>query len=747
MISSSLIALGIEALKALLLDVFQEKGKNIISKVDIDISLQNLDHEISNYVKEYLERHGQVKILSMRKPVNLEGVYTDAELLLGPQDFMNFDSAEELHEEYLEVGNLLSINRNRFERSSALEFVSEYPRLVILGGPGSGKSTLLKKVGIEAWKRSAGIGGSRQLLPVFIELKNLSKIKDIDLKQEIIREVRICGFKTNTEKLIDLLLEKGRILLLLDGLDELSQAKRVEIIEVIQNFADEYRQNDFLVSCRLAAYQHRRLDNFYDVEIACFEDKQIHEAIRNWFPDRPDVGLDCWHKMNLSVNASVKKLANTPLLLILTCMFYEQRRRFPKNKSALYEKVITVLLEDWNLSKGSPDRYEDEELDIGQKEVILGSVAYEAFKEERLFMSQRWMSNRVEELLEDIEVDSNLKGEKIVRDIELDNGLLVKQADQIYSFSHDTLQEFFVALYITTSFSRLQQTIDNYLLEPRWQGVFVFSSGLRQSSEDVIREIEKKAQSFLEPGQVDWLLAWATQATIRSTGSLPPVVRRIFALHVALCLHLYFSATTQRFKKSLAAVRMCQSLMKEFSSEIPKELNRDIREFEKLIAVLITTRQNTNAYYSSSKSLSGNEVTVRNMRQQILLIRRQCQAAGSVLAQNRIFRNIDIHALNNQCDAVVRSTLELEGTPENYLACCNHIALQWGGALRLDLSALNKLNSKSVKKLTNHLYCMTVLKQCGEIAKRFSKGNWADIQQRMLFARYISGEASSRQTN
>ncbi|MEM9819287.1 MAG: NACHT domain-containing protein [Cyanobacteria bacterium P01_D01_bin.6] len=633
MISSSLLALGIEALKALLLDVFHEKGKNIISKVDIDISLQNLDHEISSYVEEYLRRHGQIKILSMRKPVNLEGVYTDAELLLGPQDFMNFDSAEELHEEYLEVGNLLSINRNRFERSSALEFVSEYPRLVILGGPGSGKSTLLKKVGIEAWKRSAKIDDSRQLLPIFIELKNLSKIKNFDLNQEIIREIRICGLKINTEKLINLLLEKGRILLLLDGLDELPQAKRVEVIEVIQNFADEYRQNDFLVSCRLAAYQHKRLENFYDVEIACFEDNQIHEAIRNWFPDRPDVGIDCWQKINLPVNSDVKKLANRPLLLILTCMFYEQRRRFPKNKSTLYEKVISVLLEDWNLSKGSPDRYEDEELDIGQKEIILGSIAYEAFQEERLFMSQRWMISRVEELLEDIDVDSNLRGDKVVRTIELDNGLLVKQADQIYSFSHDTLQEFFVALHVTVSFSRLQKTIENHLLEPRWQGVFVFSSGLRQSSEDVISEIEKKAQSFIESGSFDWLLAWGTKATITSTGSLLPVVRRIFALHVGLCLHLYFSDTTQRFKESIAAVRMCQSLMKEFSAEIPKELNKDIREFEKLIAVLITTRQNTNAYNSSSKSLSGNEVKVTNMRRQVSLICRQCEAATSTAWQ------------------------------------------------------------------------------------------------------------------
>jgi hypothetical protein len=734
MISSALVTIGIEAFKKLLLEVFHQKGLSLINRVDVNLSISSLENDIKNYVKSYLERHGQIKVLSMRNPVRLESIYTDAELLLGFQDSSGLESIEDLHEEYLRVGNLLSLYRDRYERKPAFEFIKENSRVVILGGPGAGKSTLLKKIGIEAWRESIDDSSSKQLLPVFIELKIFSDIADVDIQKQIIREVEICGFKKNSKEIIQSLLDNGRLLVILDGLDELNQEKRFAAIDAIQNFSDQYRQNDFIVSCRAPAYQYKRLENFKDVEIAGFEGKQTREAIYKWFSNDGSMASGFYKKLNDPVNHRVKQLANTPLLLTLICIFYQQTARFPANKSSLYSKAINVLLEEWNMSKGFIQRYES--LDTTQKKIFLQTLAYESFGNDEPFMYQRWMCHRVEEILNDMDTNFAMRGDEIIDLIELDNGIIIKQAEGLYSFSHDTIQEFLCARHISNSFSRIKKTIDERLLDERWTGVFIFLSGLGQS-EEVIQFIEQKSRSFSDSVPIMQFLSWATKSTIRTSGELPAVLRRIFAVHIGLCLHLYFSVTDRRFQEVLIAIRMCQSLIKEFGGSVPRTLRKDLLEFEKMIAALITLRQNSNAYYASDKSMTGRRPKVRNMRKQVQNVCKQCTIATEILADNKIFRYVKAKKLNIDCQQIGKDTLSMEESSENYLAFCNRISGEWVAALGINSTELDRLNSRYMKDFISHLYCLNVLKQCGESAKHLSKKNWAFVENRMLFSRWV----------
>jgi hypothetical protein len=737
MLSSPLVAIGIEAFQRLLLEIFHQKGIALVNRVDIDLTSQSQKEAIENYVKNYLRRHGQIKVLNMRDSVRLEEIYTDAELMLGFQDASGLESTEELHDQFTKVGNLLSIHRDRYERAPALEFVKEYNRLVILGGPGAGKSTLLKKVGIETWKQTCVDKTQKQFLPVFIELKIFSEYTSIDIKQQIIREFQICGFTRNILEVIEKLLEKGRLLIILDGLDELTEEKRLAAIVAIQDFSDQYNRNRFLVSCRAAAYQFRRLNGFKDVEIAGFEDKQIYKAICNWFAGNMKVAMDCWEKLNSEKNRSVKKLANTPLLLTLICIYYQQTLHFPVNQSALYEKAISVLLEEWNISKGFLGRYEN--LDAREKEFFLEAIAYEYFQKNKMFMYQRMISHRIDELKADMGLNPDIGGDEIINIIELDNGIFLKQADQVYSFSHTTIQEYFCAQYITKSFSRIQENVKNYILDERWQGVFIFLSGLRQN-EDVLDIIEKESNTYAEALPIMKLLSWATKSTINSGGELLPVIRRIFAVHIALCFHLYFSATDKRFNAVLKTIRMCQKLIKEFNDDIPGALRQDLLEFEKLIAALITTRQNSNAYNESFKSISGKKVAVRDMRKQVSLVCRQCETATNILSKNRVFRNVKTDLINRNCRRIGQEALASKETADKYLTFCNQFAMEWINALNLEQEELNKLDSKLMEKFFNHLYCLYVLKLCGDTAKHFSISKWALRQNRMLFSKWVSAE-------
>lgn len=227
-----------------------------------------------------------------------------------------------------------------------LEVANKKQFLMVLSGPGAGKSTFLRRVGLEALKGKKGRFEHRSI-PVFIELKYF---RSHNIK--IAEEFRICGFP-DPEKFTNKALEQGKLLILLDGLDEVPTERTNEAIKQSQNFVARYDKNRFITSCRVAAYRYN-FRRFTDVAVAEFDNEQIQTFIANWFCSNSRLGEDCWKKLNSSENSAAKELTQTPLLLTLVCLIYQRARKFPNNRATLYEKALRVLLEEWAGEKGIP---------------------------------------------------------------------------------------------------------------------------------------------------------------------------------------------------------------------------------------------------------------------------------------------------------------------------------------------------------------------------------------------------------
>ncbi len=534
-----LIAAATAGLASLITETIKSSGGKVLGIFDYDLG-QNIKETIFQasgaYIKKYTERHGIVKVLGMREPVTLESIYTTVQLL-DDKGLRSFQSVEEQEKSFWKIQRRAQFTKIDNKREG-IDTANERQYLMVLGAPGSGKSTFIRKIGLEALKGKQG-KLSYSCIPVFIELKKFVE-SEVDIKTLIKKEFETCGFP-NPEKLLKSTLEKGKLLILFDGLDEVPSANLSNAIGAIQDFVDRYSQNRYIASCRIAAYQHN-FRRFTDVTIAEFDDRQIQQFIRNWFQSKLDqefnTAENCWKLLQTAENIAAKELAHTPLLLTFLCLVYERSQNFPDNRSTLYKKALRILLEEWAGEKRILREEIYQGLNTELEETLLAEIAYKSLIQERLFLPQSEIVNQIREFLStNLNAPKSLSGEKVLNAIAVNQGILVERAEDIYSFSHLTLQEYLVALYIKEN-QQIDWMIENHILDNRWREVFLLTAGLMQSqggADPLLLAMNCKATTYINTPKLKAVFQWTENlAPLENNISMPNnelVAKRALALH------------------------------------------------------------------------------------------------------------------------------------------------------------------------------------------------------------------------
>ena len=484
------------------------------------------------YEQNYEERHGILKVLGMREPVKLESVYTAVQFLNDDAigDFLSIQDLEKVYRQ----GNARKFNSQDSQKQLGIEVANKKQYLMVLGGPGAGKSTFLRKMGLEALKVKKG-GFKHSCIPVFIELKRFTS-SEINIEKFIIEEFRICNFP-DPEKFTAKALEKGKLLILLDGLDEVPSQNLNETINQIQNFVDKYDQNRFIASCRTAAYRGN-FRRFSDVAMADFDDEQIQQFINNWFQKEEDkqakTGDKCWELLQKPENQAAKELAHTPLLLTFLCLVYDRSQNFPNNRSVLYKNALRILLEEWAAEKRILRDEIYQGLHTELEEVLLSKIAYTGFASNRLFFSQSEIVDQIKTFLAgNLNAPQHLNGEAVLNAIAIQQGILVERARDVFSFSHLTLQEYLTAQYIYDN-RLVEKLVTEHLTDKRWKEVFLLVAGvMRGGADDLLLLMEKEVQKYINTPKLQALLNWAENVTVGSPGNYKPVGKRAVAIAYA----------------------------------------------------------------------------------------------------------------------------------------------------------------------------------------------------------------------
>jgi predicted NACHT family NTPase len=496
-------------------------------------STQDLFFKVAKkYVENYANRHATFKVLGMAKPVTLDDIYIKVNFEHNRiPKYQTLDDQEQLFRQR---------DLRDQEGKDGMKIANQEPYLMVLGHPGTGKSTFLRKVGLEALKWQKG-DYDHPLIPVLLELRRFSKKETYNLIEEIAKEFNHCGlsdYQKNTEKLLD----DGKLLILLDGLDEVPTERLSEMNTAIRNLLDRYDKNRFIVSCRIAAYHNfASFQRFSDVVIAYFDDKQIELFINKWFAshNQPEWGQQCWQKLKSSDHQATEELTRTPLLLTLLCILFKNKGEFPNERATLYERAIATLLDEWDASKEISRSAPYKGLDTKRKEILLAEIAYQNFIKDNLFFQQGEIAQEIEIILKEISKEDQLiNGKAILKTIEEQHGILIDRGDNTYSFSHLTLQEFLTAKQIIDNDDQidLKNIVNDHLFDDRWREVFLILAGLKKA-DNLLKLMKQKTDSLINDCvKLKDLLTWAENIVDPSDGEITLVGKRSIAIAYALAL-------------------------------------------------------------------------------------------------------------------------------------------------------------------------------------------------------------------
>ncbi|MBD2517139.1 NACHT domain-containing NTPase [Nostoc sp. FACHB-973] len=521
--------------------------------LDIDALVQQVRSQRFDKIQDQC---GTLQLLDVSRPVRIDDIYIDVNIL---EEIASF--------QWLEFADLQKFTSKEFDHFglgevsqieiAGITAVQTYSKLRVLGKPGAGKTTFLQHLAIQC--NRGRFAANR--VPIFVTLRDFAdesrEAEEFNLLNYICKEFLTCGI--SDPSVLESLLLEGRVLLLLDGLDEVLHQQSIVVVNEIRRFSEKYQKNMFVVTCRTAAKAFN-LRRFTDVEIAPFSQDQIVTFAQKWFTavtktniqNKQEQAFEFIEKLNLSENLQFQRLAVTPLFLHLACWVFHHQNKFPNQKSAFYKQCLDLLLGKWDESKGIERDEMYEGFLLPQKLKLLSQFASATFEQGNYFFEQRIVEQYISDYICDLPNASiepeqlQLDSEEVLQAIELQHGLLAERVRGIFSFSYLTFQEYLTARKIVASYNlqALEQPLERlvtHITEPRWREIFLLTVAMLRSADFLVLLMKQEVDALVaEDPYLQKFLTWANHKSFAAHES---AAIRAFYLALAKTPHLtpYFA--------------------------------------------------------------------------------------------------------------------------------------------------------------------------------------------------------------
>ncbi|NEQ42240.1 MAG: NACHT domain-containing protein [Leptolyngbya sp. SIOISBB] len=455
--------------------------------------------------EKVLRNFGKIQLLN-RRQVDVDQLYVDV-YVLEVQDYRanipGLLKGQNVREQFDRLGLA-----KRGERLKGLQVAEseDYPRLMVLGKPGSGKSTFLRHLAVGCAKGDF----LEDYIPYLLELRDVDE-PGFSLFRHIHEELEL-----DEEEQTKQLLRQGKVLVLLDGLDEVSSALQQRLQDELRRFAKRYDKNRFVLTCRTQTTKYIP-EQFSPIEVADFNPEQVKNFALNWFTaiaETPEEGeAQKEHFMEkLSEHPQTAELAVTPVLLSLTCWIFEDSQCLPEKRSDLYREGLDLLLKQWDDNQGSNREAKSEiyrQLTLEERKQLLSYLAVRKFEQAENFIlfEEAEIFGYISEHLQ-ISVEES---KTVLVSIAEQHGVLVERAYQIWSFSHLTFQEYLASLWFC-KYSQSPENLVDFVIEDnndQWRETFMLVIEMSERAGYLLQELQKRVESEIAHSiEIQRLLDW-----------------------------------------------------------------------------------------------------------------------------------------------------------------------------------------------------------------------------------------------
>lgn len=431
--------------------------------------------------------------------ITLDKIYIDLDTT------MQREVLEEATEKEKKGGISGIISRGEFSIST-MEVAINNKQLVLLGDAGAGKSTFVKKLlALQAAvllgeTKEALTGFDADLIPVLIVLRDLSpKLANLNLgnvsaenQKQILADLILEKIQEDLKlnKAIDSLpvleeaFEKGKLLLVLDGLDEVPQNMRKLVRQTVGALIQLNKIERIIITSRSRSYVGEAVfPNFQPFTIAPFDKKKISQFAQAWYNERHNLGHITEEQAkerarDLSDKSSTPDLidmSSNPMMLTSIAIIHQQDIGLPDQRVKLYKLVVDILIKRWQKYKAGEDNFALSKAltDFLKKDDILLStlqmLAYEAHRANFQATGKDSKTEKVQKTETDLPrgyILTLLEQSKFLGSTELASefldyvdqrsGILVGKGGELehptsYSFPHRTIQEYLAGCYLVSS--------------------------------------------------------------------------------------------------------------------------------------------------------------------------------------------------------------------------------------------------------------------------------------------------------
>src|SRR6476469_3664953 len=349
----------------------------------------------------------------------------------------------------------------RLEVLAGLRKYVQQGKVLLAGKPGSGKSTVLQRfrweLALEALEE-----GDRPI-PVLVQLRSDRSIKDAICAEFRQAKLRVCP-----EEVDDLLLD-GRLLLLLDGVNEMPAQQRRQDLQL---FHDDNPDTPMIFTTRdLALGGSLGIEK--KLEMCSLTQPQMRDFVHKHLPQHGDLLLR-------QLGDRLREIAETPLLLEMMCKVFKNSGKLPQSKGELFvefdrqyeEFKRGALVSDdfWRFKSGGLQQFAFVMFEGGSQRPTGGWVA--VFRDRAEGVLEGWLGDRGV-------LDAPTKAKEWLEDLLEHHLLQVAAKPEEIEFHHQLFQEYYAGRALLKLFDdKHQDAINDQRLQHFYLNYFKWTEPL-----------------------------------------------------------------------------------------------------------------------------------------------------------------------------------------------------------------------------------------------------------------------------